>query len=69
MIPRFSETSRQRPMTAHACAPTPSSTYADARDAHRPGCPLSELRDKLRRVGLRPTRQRVLLGWLLFCQG
>jgi Fur family iron response transcriptional regulator len=33
------------------------------------GCPLSELRDKLRRVGLRPTRQRVSLGWLLFGKG
>ncbi|WP_229426577.1 Fur family transcriptional regulator Irr [Microvirga alba] len=37
--------------------------------AHRKGCPLSELRDKLRRVGLRPTRQRVSLGWLLFGKG
>jgi Fur family transcriptional regulator, iron response regulator len=27
------------------------------------------LRDKLRRVGLRPTRQRVSLGWLLFAKG
>ena len=35
----------------------------------RRGCPLSDLRDKLRRVGLRPTRQRVSLGWLLFAQG
>ncbi len=37
--------------------------------AGRRGCPLSELRDKLRRVGLRPTRQRVSLGWLLFGKG
>ena len=36
---------------------------------HRRGCPVSELRDKLRRVGLRPTRQRVSLGWLLFGKG
>jgi Fur family iron response transcriptional regulator len=36
---------------------------------HRRGCPLSDLRDKLRRVGLRPTRQRVSLGWLLFGKG
>ena len=35
----------------------------------RRGCPLSNLRDKLRRVGLRPTRQRVSLGWLLFGKG
>ena len=37
--------------------------------APRRGCPLSDLRDKLRRVGLRPTRQRVSLGWLLFGKG
>jgi Fur family transcriptional regulator, iron response regulator len=37
--------------------------------ARRRGCPLSDLRDKLRRVGLRPTRQRVSLGWLLFGKG
>lgn len=37
--------------------------------AGRKGCPLSDLRDKLRRVGLRPTRQRVSLGWLLFGKG
>ena len=35
----------------------------------RRGCPLSDLRDKLRRAGLRPTRQRVSLGWLLFGRG
>ena len=35
----------------------------------RRGCQLSDLRDKLRRVGLRPTRQRVSLGWLLFGKG
>ena len=40
-------------------------------DAHlsRKGCPVSELKDRLRRVGLRPTRQRISLGWLLFAKG
>src|SRR5215212_5933877 len=37
--------------------------------AVRRGCPFSDLKDKLRRVGLRPTRQRVSLGWLLFGKG
>src|SRR3954453_12554495 len=37
--------------------------------ALRRGCPFSDLKDKLRRVGLRPTRQRVSLGWLLFGKG
>ena len=35
----------------------------------RNGCPVSLLRDRLRHVGLRPTRQRVSLGWLLFGKG
>ena len=35
----------------------------------RRGCPVSELKDRLRRVGLRPTRQRISLGWLLFAKG
>lgn len=33
------------------------------------GCPVHDLRGKLRRSGLRPTRQRVALGWLLFAKG
>ncbi len=33
------------------------------------GCPVHELRAKLRTSGLRPTRQRVALGWLLFARG
>jgi Fur family transcriptional regulator, iron response regulator len=35
----------------------------------RPGCPVSAIRNKLRSCGLRPTRQRVLLGWILFARG
>jgi Fur family transcriptional regulator, iron response regulator len=37
--------------------------------AARPGCPFNDLRQKLRGVGLRPTRQRVSLGWLLYAKG
>jgi Fur family iron response transcriptional regulator len=33
------------------------------------GCPVHELRSKLRAAGLRPTRQRIALGWLLFAKG
>ena len=33
------------------------------------GCPVHDLRGKLRGAGLRPTRQRVALGWLLFARG
>lgn len=33
------------------------------------GCPVHDLKHRLRDVGLRPTRQRVALGWLLFGRG
>ena len=33
------------------------------------GCLVHELRGKLKEAGLRPTRQRVALGWLLFGKG
>jgi Fur family transcriptional regulator, iron response regulator len=33
------------------------------------GCPVHELREKLRSADLRPTLQRIALGWLLFGRG
>lgn len=33
------------------------------------GCPVHELKAKLRGAGMRPTRQRLALGWLLFAKG
>ena len=33
------------------------------------GCPVHALRKRLRAARLRPTRQRVTLGWLLFAKG
>jgi Fur family iron response transcriptional regulator len=33
------------------------------------GCPWHDCRMLLRQVGLRPTRQRLLLGWILFSKG
>jgi Fur family transcriptional regulator, iron response regulator len=49
--------------------PDVASWFRGPKELTRRGCPLSDLRDKLRRVGLRPTRQRVSLGWLLFGKG
>jgi len=38
--------------------------------AHRlAGCPWHQIRDILRQVGLRPTLQRMALGWILFANG
>src|SRR5678816_4093180 len=33
------------------------------------GCPWHDVKEMLRSVGLRPTRQRMALGWLLFGKG
>jgi Fur family transcriptional regulator, iron response regulator len=33
------------------------------------GCTWRDVKEKLRQVGLRPTRQRVELGWILFAKG
>jgi Fur family iron response transcriptional regulator len=33
------------------------------------GCPWHDVKSMLRDVGLRPTRQRMSLGWLLFAKG
>ena len=43
----------------------PPSESAD----HMAKCPVHSLRIRLRDAGLRPTRQRIALGWLLFGKG
>jgi Fur family iron response transcriptional regulator len=57
---------------AHA-APQPdlNQVVRQLRDAppERPGCPISAVKGRLRASGLRPTRQRVMLGWMLFAKG
>jgi Fur family transcriptional regulator, iron response regulator len=35
----------------------------------RSGCPVHSLKGRLREAGLRPTRQRIALGWMLFGKG
>lgn len=37
--------------------------------SERAGCPFNQVRLKLAEAGLRPTRQRMSLGWLLFSKG
>ncbi len=50
-----------------------SSAIEQSRPASHPpalnGCPWHDVREMLRAVGLRPTRQRMALGWLLFSKG
>jgi Fur family transcriptional regulator, iron response regulator len=62
----------------HAPMPLGLDTRSDVYDAlHKlanrepvvSGCPVQSFKARLNKVGLRPTRQRMLLGWLLFGQG
>jgi Fur family iron response transcriptional regulator len=41
----------------------------DASRADAARCPWQDVRTMLRKVGLRPTRQRMELGWILFAKG
>lgn len=42
---------------------------APAQRADLNGCPWHDVKSMLRSVGLRPTRQRMSLGWMLFAKG
>ncbi len=55
-------------ITSKTSASTPAALQA-AGGSQLHGCPVHDLRTKLRKSGLRPTRQRVALGWLLFAKG
>src|SRR5689334_20525731 len=48
-------------------APGSQASNSAANDAAR--CPWQDVRSMLRKVGLRPTRQRMALGWILFAKG
>ena len=47
----------------------PEPPQAEPRTADLTGCPWHDVKALLRQVGLRPTRQRMALGWLLFGKG
>jgi len=48
--------------------PSAEAALATTRAA-RTGCPWHDVKEMLRQVGLRPTRQRMALGWILFGKG
>jgi Fur family iron response transcriptional regulator len=47
----------------------PAETVANQPRTDLTGCPWHDVKAMLRGVGLRPTRQRMALGWLLFGKG
>ena len=58
--------------------PTRTMVFTNIAEAARPpatapssltGCPWHDVKTMLRQVGLRPTRQRMSLGWMLFGKG
>jgi Fur family iron response transcriptional regulator len=54
-------------VTSAARAQAPVSATAER--AALTGCPWHDVKAMLREVGLRPTRQRMALGWMLFGKG
>ncbi len=48
---------------------TQDDTAAPAERGAMTGCPWHDVKTMLRQVGLRPTRQRMALGWILFGKG
>jgi Fur family iron response transcriptional regulator len=58
-----------RPMTFTNFAEAPAAAANAAERAALTGCPWHDVKTMLRQVGLRPTRQRMALGWILFAKG
>ena len=55
------------PRTLHL--PTGKAAPTPQQRADLTGCPWHDVKAMLRKVGLRPTRQRMSLGWILFGKG
>lgn len=47
----------------------PQSLITSVTSPVKTGCGFHDVREMLRSAGLRPTRQRIMLGWLLFGKG
>lgn len=65
----FGEASAHRGAAEEGDAVLPVAQLRDVSSTRRTGCPFHDVREMLREVGLRPTRQRLALGWLLFAKG
>ncbi len=58
-----------RTMILSTAAVPATADHADHRRDVLNGCPWHDVKSMLRDVGLRPTRQRMALGWILFAKG
>lgn len=62
-------TQQRTVVLSNALEPPASLRTGDRRRADLNGCPWHDVKSMLRDVGLRPTRQRMSLGWILFAKG
>ena len=58
-----------RTMILSTAAEAAKADHVDLRRDVLNGCPWHDVKSMLRDVGLRPTRQRMALGWILFAKG
>ena len=58
-----------RTLILSTAAKAATGDHADLRRDVLNGCPWHDVKSMLRDVGLRPTRQRMALGWILFAKG
>jgi len=56
-------------LLSSALEPAMAAGKSEMRRADLTGCPWHDVKSMLREVGLRPTRQRMALGWILFAKG
>jgi Fur family iron response transcriptional regulator len=54
---------------AQGAVPAAEAAFKAAQRGVLTGCPWHDVKSMLRDVGLRPTRQRMALGWILFAKG
>lgn len=60
---------RREPLKTAGAPGKAASVSAGRMEDASPGCSFRNVRERLQAAGLRPTRQRVALGWLLFGKG
>jgi Fur family transcriptional regulator, iron response regulator len=60
---------QSRPTASSVANVQPSAPTAAAVVTDRTGCVWHDVKHRLRETGLRPTRQRMALGWILFAKG
>jgi Fur family iron response transcriptional regulator len=58
-----------RTMILSTVADGAAAAQVELRRGELNGCPWHDVKSMLREVGLRPTRQRMALGWLMFGKG